>query len=80
MLGFCNAALFLHTLVIYCAYFLRYVSWRRLRLGDASYLGDTLSWQRLLSWRRARLAAPSFLATRVLGNACRHFEREKDKD
>jgi len=26
------------------------------------------------------LAAPSFLATRVFGNACRHFEWEKDKD
>jgi len=32
------------------------------------------------SWRRFLLATPSFLATRMLGDACRHFEREKDKD
>ena len=69
MLDFCNAALFLHTLVLYCAYFLRYVSWRRLRLGDAFYLGEALSWRHLLSRRRARLAAPSFLETRVFGDA-----------
>jgi len=46
-------------------------------LGDAFFLGD---------WRRSPLAAPSFLATpsflvmRMLGDACRYFEREKDKD
>jgi len=74
MLGFCDAALFLHTLATCYAFFLRYVSWRRLRLGDAFNLGGAFFWRHVI------LATPSFLATRVFGGACRHFEREKDKD
>jgi len=46
-----------------------------LSLGDAFFLGDTFflatpsSWRRFLSWRRL-----------LLGDACRRFERKKDKD
>jgi len=51
-----------------------------------------LYWQRLILATPSFLATPfflvtpsflatlSFLAARVFGDACRHFEREKDKD
>ena len=58
----------LHSLLLtYCARFLRYVSWQRLRLATP------------LSWRRVRLATRmfgdgAFLATRTFDDACRDFE------
>ena len=39
--------LYFCTHFIYCVFFLRYVSRRRLRLRDAFYLGDAFSWRRL---------------------------------
>ena len=79
MLGFCNAALLLHTPHILCVFppscFLTAPALRRrllpgdaFSLGDAFFfatlsLGDAFSWRRLLSWRRFLLATPSFLAT-----------------
>jgi len=60
MVGFCNAALLLHTpqrfsSVMFlggaCAW-ATLSTLATLSLGDAFRLGDAFSWRRLLSWRR----------------------------
>ena len=62
--------------LIYCAFFIRHVSQRRLRLGDAFLLGDAFFLGDAFLLGDALLLGDAFF----LGDASRHFKRGKDKD
>ena len=90
MLGFCNAALLLHTLHILCVFppscFLaalalggRLLPWRRFLSGRCLHLGDALPRRRFFL-ATLSLGDAFFLGDASFhGDACRRFERKKIK-